>query len=223
MCHAEHVYVPAHFAGPDDALPALLASAPLVDLVTAGPDGLVSTPLPMLLEPAGGGLGALHGHVARNNSHWRLAAVGDGRGVDSLAIVRGPDAYISPRWYAATSEHGRVVPTWNYQVVHVSGRLVAHDDLDWTRDLVRRLTARFEDGQAQPWSMDDAPADYVAGQLRAIVGVELVITSIQSKYKLSQNRSAADVAGVVDALAAGTASDRAVSEATRFVRAASAD
>ena len=117
-------------------------------------------------------------------------------------IVRGPDAYISPAWYASKAEHGRVVPTWNYVTAHVYGRLVVHDDTAWTEDLVRRLTAKHEAGRARPWSVDDAPPEFIAGQLRAIVGVELLITRIEAKAKLSQNRPAADVEGVIDGLRA---------------------
>jgi transcriptional regulator len=139
--------------------------------------------------------GALLGHVARPNDQWRAEPVGE-----ALVIVRGPDAYVSPAWYAAKAEHGRVVPTWNYVTAHVYGELVVHDDPAWVEDVVRRLTAKHEAGRADPWSVDDAPPAFVAGQLRAIVGVELRITRIEGKAKLSQNRSAADRAGVVAGL-----------------------
>jgi transcriptional regulator len=129
---------------------------------------------------------------------------------DSLVILRGPDAYISPTWYASTAEHGRVVPTWNYLTAHVSGHLVTHDDEEWTFQVVRRLTEHFETGFTPPWTVDDPPAKFIAGQLRAIVGIEVVITSIQVKHKLGQNRSAADVDGAVAGLSTGTASDRAI-------------
>jgi transcriptional regulator len=117
-------------------------------------------------------------------------------------IVRGPDAYVSPSWYATKAEHGRVVPTWNYLTAHVYGELVVHDDPAWVEGVVRRLTAKHEAASAHPWSVDDAPPPFVAGQLRAIVGIELVITRIEAKAKLSQNRSAADVDGVVAGLRA---------------------
>ena len=139
--------------------------------------------------------GALHGHLARNNDQWRLAAAGE-----SLAIVRGPDAYITPGWYASKAEHGRVVPTWNYVTAHVYGRLVVHDDPVWTEDLVRRLTTKHEAYRDHPWSPDDAPRPFIEGQLRAIVGIELEITRIEAKAKLSQNRPAADVEGVIAGL-----------------------
>jgi transcriptional regulator len=114
--------------------------------------------------------------------------------------VRGPDAYITPGWYASKAEHGRVVPTWNYVTAHVYGRLVVHDDPVWTEDLVRRLTAKHEAYRDHPWSADDAPRPFIEGQLRAIVGVELEITRIEAKAKLSQNRPAADVEGVIAGL-----------------------
>jgi transcriptional regulator len=116
--------------------------------------------------------------------------------------MAGPDAYISPSAYATKREHGRVVPTWNYVTAHIYGRLVIHDDPAWVESLVRRLTEKHEAQSAEPWSVDDAPATFVAGQLRAIVGVELVISRIEAKAKLSQNRSQADVEGVITSLEA---------------------
>ena len=114
--------------------------------------------------------------------------------------MRGPDAYVSPSWYAAKAEHGRVVPTWNYVTAHVYGELVVHDDPVWVEQLVRRLTAKHEAAQAHPWSVDDAPPAYIAGQLKAIVGVEVRITRIEAKLKLSQNRPPNDIPGVIDGL-----------------------
>jgi transcriptional regulator len=121
---------------------------------------------------------------------------------ESLVIVRGADAYISPSWYQSTTEHGRVVPTWNYITAHVYGRLVVHDDPGWVEHLVRRLTDKHESHREQPWWVDDAPPPFIAGQLRAIVGVELAITRIEAKAKLSQNRPQADIDGVIAGLRA---------------------
>jgi len=199
------MYIPAHFA-PDAALvEELLRNHGAADLVTVTEQGLVATMLPFIYVPAdeastagphsAGKHGALHGHLARNNDQWRRRAAGE-----SLAIVRGPDAYISPGWYASKVEHGRVVPTWNYVTAHVYGRLVVHDDPAWTEDLVRRLTAKHEARRDHPWSVDDAPRAFIEGQLRAIVGIELEITRIEAKAKLSQNRPAADVEGVIAGL-----------------------
>jgi transcriptional regulator len=184
------MYVPAHFAASDADLATLLDGSHVVDLVTPTGGGLVATPLPMLLDGD-----SLLGHVARNNPHWQAAPTGA-----SMVIAHGPEAYVSPSWYAAKREHGRVVPTWNYLTAHVYGELVVHDDVAWLRDLVTRLTERHEAGQPHPWAVTDAPAAYIDGQLRAIVGVELRITRIQAKAKLSQNRSAADRAGVIAGL-----------------------
>jgi len=187
------VYVPAHFAAPDDALDQLMAAPGAVDLVSNTAAGLTATTLPMLHDPAGG---TLCGHLARTNTQWR-DSVGE-----VLVIVRGPDAYVSPSWYASKAEHGRVVPTWDYVVAHVHGRLVVHEDADWLAAHVRGLTEVHEGGRPAPWSVDDAPERFVTGQLRAIVGVEVQITRVEAKWKLSQNRPPADVDGVVRGLSA---------------------
>ena len=198
--HTRRVYIPAHFM-PDEATVAeLLDRQAAADLVTATANGLQATILPFLYDRPGsregtGELGSLVGHVARNNQQWRLPAEGS-----ALVIIRGPDAYISPAWYATKREHGRVVPTWNYLTAHVYGRLVIHDDVAWLEALVRRLTVQHEAGRQRPWSVDDAPPDYLAGQLRAIVGVEVLIERIEAKSKLSQNRSSADIDGVIAGL-----------------------
>ena len=181
----------------DAAVQDLLREHGAGDLVTATEHGLLATMLPFVYDPDRGPHGSLLGHVARNNDHWRHAPVGE-----ALVILRGPDAYISPQWYASKREHGRVVPTWNYVTAHVYGELVVHDDVEWLDGLVRRLTEKHETGRPQPWAVDDAPPRFVAGQLRAIVGLEVVISRIEAKAKLSQNRAPADVDGVVAGLAA---------------------
>ena len=191
------MYVPASFAMSEADVRALLAGHGAADLVTSTSRGLLATMLPFVFEPDAGEHGCLLGHVARNNPQWREPVTGE-----ALVIVRGTDAYVSPSWYASKVEHGRVVPTWNYVTAHVYGRLVVHDDPEWVEALVRRLTDQREATLPHPWSVDDAPAAFVAGQLRAIVGVELQITRIEAKAKLSQNRPAADVDGVVAGLAA---------------------
>ena len=202
------MYVPNHFAAGDADIRALLDNHGAADLITSTADGLVATFLPFIFDPSVGERGALLGHVARNNDQWRRPPIGD-----AMVIVRGPDAYISPSWYASKAEHGRVVPTWNYVTAHVYGELVVHDDPVWLDALVRRLTDRHEQGSAEPWSVDDAPTRFIAGQLRAIVGLELVITRIEAKLKLSQNRPPADIAGVLAGLE--TASDVASAAVTR--------
>ena len=202
------MYVPSHFAAGDAEVRALLDNHGAADLITATDDGLLATFLPFVFDPAAGEHGALLGHVARNNDQWRRPPIGD-----AMVIVRGPDAYISPSWYASKAEHGRVVPTWNYVTAHVYGELVVHDDPVWLDALVRRLTDRHEQGNPEPWSVDDAPTRFIAGQLRAIVGLELVITRIEAKLKLSQNRPPADIAGVLTGLeAAGDVASAAVTQ-----------
>ncbi|HEX3750761.1 MAG TPA: FMN-binding negative transcriptional regulator [Streptosporangiaceae bacterium] len=191
------MYVPAHFAIDDAAVRELLVHHGAADLITVTDEGLLATMLPFVFDAGAGPHGALLGHVARNNDQWRVPARGE-----SLVIMHGADAYISPGWYESKREHGRVVPTWNYITAHVYGQLVIHDDPVWVEDLVRRLTSKHEAFRAEPWSVDDAPEKFVAGQLRAIVGVELAITRIEAKAKLSQNRPEADVVGVVEGLRA---------------------
>jgi transcriptional regulator len=189
------MYVPAHFAASPDDVQNLLTRRGALNLVTMTPQGLLATLLPFVFDPNVGEHGALQGHVARNNTQWTEPVTGE-----ALAIIQGSDAYISPSWYASKAEHGRVVPTWNYTTAHVYGRLIIHDDPQWLEHQVRRLTGFHEAGFEHPWSVDDAPERFISGQLRAIVGVELVITRIEAKAKLSQNRPAADVAGVAAGL-----------------------
>lgn len=185
------MYVPRHFAMADQEVQDLLTHHGAGELITYSPSvGLTATLMPFVHRD-----GSLHGHVARNNDQWRHAPTGE-----AMVILRGPDAYISPAWYAAKREHGRVVPTWNYVTAHVYGELLVHDDPAYTRNVVEMLTAKHEAGRDEPWSVADAPAEFVEGQLRAIVGVELRITRIEAKSKLSQNRSAADIDGVIAGL-----------------------
>jgi transcriptional regulator len=188
------LYVPRFNAmDPDDIRPFVHAVG-TAQLVTVGEDGTPdATFLPVLWEGD-----RLVGHLARANAHWRRIVDGS----PGLAIVTGPDAYVSPSWYATKAEHGKVVPTWNYSVVHLRGAVTVHDDPAWVRGLVTRLTDRHEQPRAEPWAVTDAPADYVDKNLRPIVGVELVVASVEAKAKLSQNRSDADRAGVAAGLAA---------------------
>ncbi len=188
------LYTP-HFNVMDegDARPFVEAVA-TAQLVTVGADGVPdATFLPVLWEGD-----RLVGHLARANAHWRRIVDGS----PALAIVTGPDAYVSPSWYAAKAEHGKVVPTWNYSVVHLRGSVVVHDDAAWVRSLVTRLTDRHESPRDEPWAVSDAPDDYIDKNLRPIVGVELVVESVEAKAKLSQNRSDADRAGVAAGLTA---------------------
>jgi transcriptional regulator len=177
----------------DDVRPFVVAVG-TAQLVTVGDDGLPdATFLPVLWEGD-----RLVGHLARANGHWRRIVDGS----PALAVVTGADTYVSPSWYTSKAEHGRVVPTWNYSVVHLRGRVVVHDDPQWVRALVTRLTDRHEQQRAEPWAVADAPEDYVEKNLRPIVGVEVVVESVEAKAKLSQNRSDEDRAGVAAGLAA---------------------
>ena len=189
------MYIPAHFAASPEDVRALLTGHTAADLITSTDAGLLASTLPLVFDPKSGEHGALRGHLARNNPQWSTPAHGE-----SLVILRGTDAYITPSWYAAKARHGRVVPTWNYAVAHVYGELVIHDDPDWLDAHVRRLTHQHEAAEPHPWSVDDAPDRFVRGQLRAIVGLELVITRVEAKLKLSQNRADDDIEGVVDGL-----------------------
>ena len=189
------MYVPHHFALEDlDEIRSLVRDVHVGQLVTVGPDGVPdATLLPVLWEDD-----EVVVHLARANDHWRRIADGS----PGLLVVTGPDAYITPRWYASKREHGRVVPTWNYSVVHLAGPVTVHDDPDWLREAVTRLTAHHEGRTAvgEPWHVEDAPARFVAGQLKAIVGVSMAVTRVEAKAKLSQNRSAEDQEGVVEGL-----------------------
>ena len=191
------MYTPAHFAASPDAINDLLTKPAAVNLVTATAQGILATMLPLIYEPFIGEHGALHGHLARNNPQWSAPALGE-----SLVILQGADAYVSPSWYASKREHGRVVPTWNYSTAHVYGELVVHEDAAWLGNHIRQLTDVHEAGSDRPWSVDDAPERFISGQLRAIVGVELIISRIEGKTKLSQNRTDADISGVIAGLQA---------------------
>jgi len=199
------MYLPAHFAEPRvEVLHEALRQAGLATLVTSGQGGLDAGHVPLLLEPEPGPLGRLLGHVARANPQWRETPDGS----EALAIVLGPDAYVTPSWYLSKREHGKVVPTWNYVAIHARGTIRFFHDRDRLLDLVTRLTdrqearreARHEAERGEPWKVSDAPPDYVDGMLGAIVGVELTITRLEGKWKASQNRNVADRRGVEDGL-----------------------
>jgi len=179
-----------------DVLHALIRAHPLAVLVTSVGGTLEANHLPMLIDPLPSPQGTLRGHVARANPLWKQRHDGE-----ALAIFQGPQVYVTPSWYPEKRASGKVVPTWNYAVVHARGQLIIHDDRDWLRDLVSRLTDQQEAGLSQPWAISDAPADYIERMLGAIVGIEIPISRIEGKWKVSQNRADADRAGVVDGLA----------------------
>jgi transcriptional regulator len=196
------MYIPGPFALSDDETAAALARAGFAHLVTHDRPGFLVTPLPLLHDGH-----SLCGHVSRANPHWQA----DGR--DSVAIFSGAQAYISPGFYPTKIETGKVVPTWNYDVLTVHGRLVAHDDPEWVLDLVTKLTKRYEQNRTEPWQVTDAPASYTRAQLRAIVGVELVISKVEGKAKMSQNQPERDRAGVIAGLKESAAqSDQLVAD-----------
>ncbi|UVJ44003.1 FMN-binding negative transcriptional regulator [Pseudomonas sp. LS1212] len=168
----------------------------LAILVTNGEHGLQASHLPLLLNPEQGPNGTLYGHLAKANPHWRDLA----GGAEAMVIFAGADAYVSPGFYPAKAEHGKVVPTWNYLAVHAYGQAEVFTDAQRLRNLVSALTERHESGRAQPWAVEDAPADYIEGMLKAIVGFALPIDRLEGKRKLSQNCSAADIAGVREGL-----------------------
>jgi transcriptional regulator len=202
------VYIP-HFNAMDDPddVRRFVESVGSAEIVTVGTDGTpLATLLPILWSADGGTVIA---HMARANGHWRQIPDGS----RCLAIVGGPQAYISPAWYAVKAEHGRVVPTWNYSAVHLTGTLRVHDDPEWVREAVTRLTDHHEQPREQPWAVTDAPETYIDKNLRAIVGLEMVVERVEAKAKLSQNRSDADRAGVVAGLRA-EGGNPAVAEAT---------
>jgi len=204
------MYVPPAFAEPRlDVLLDFVEAHPLGALVTASADGLFATHLPLVLDRAAGPNGTLRGHVARANPHaGRAPLVAEG-----LVIFGGPEAYVSPAHYASKARHGKVVPTWNYVAVHAYGVVRFVDDAEYVLRNVEALTARHEAGRPAPWAVGDAPAEYVRGLLKGTVGVEIPIARLEGKWKMSQNRPAEDVDGVVAGLGASEdARDRAVAE-----------
>lgn len=176
----------------------LIRDTRLALVVTHGPEGLQASHLPLLLNADEGPFGTLYGHLARANRQWQALQEAS----EVLVIFAGADAYISPGFYPAKAEHGKVVPTWNYLAVHAYGKAQVFTDAERLLAVVSGLTERHENGRAQPWAVTDAPADYIDGMLKAIVGFALPIQRLEGKRKLSQNRSAADQAGVRDGLAA---------------------
>ncbi len=192
------MYLPASFREDRvDALHEAIRRIALGTLVTLGEDGLVASHVPVLVYPEPAPFGTLVGHVARANPQGRSLKPE----VDALAVFTGPHAYVSPGWYATKRQTGKVVPTWNYVAVHASGRRRFFDDAERLRGIVTRLTDFHEQGRAEPWKVTDAPADYIAGMLKAIVGFELTIARLEGKWKMSQNRPAGDHAGIVEGLA----------------------
>lgn len=191
------MYLPSHFEPPDAAaLQRLIVAHPLATWVTSDGSGLVVNHVPLLYDAARGPHGTLVGHVARANPVWRHPA-------PSVFVFQGPQGYVSPGWYPGKRAHGKVVPTWNYAVVHAHGTPRAVEDRDALLAIVTRLTEHHEAAQAVPWRVGDAPREYIAQMLGAIVGIEVELERLVGKWKLSQNRAAADRQGVVAGLRHG--------------------
>src|SRR6202042_2078598 len=192
------MYVPPAFQENDTAaLHAAIRAAKLATLITATAEGLIGTPLPMIFDAADAPYGTLYGHVARANPQWKLAPIGD-----AMAVFMGPDAYVTPSWYATKRETGKVVPTWNYIAVHAYGPVEFFQEPERLLAVVTRLTNIHEKPRAQPGAVGAAPADFIASQLRGIVGLRIPVTRFEGKRKMSQNRPEADRIGVVAGLAA---------------------
>ena len=192
------MYVPPLFKQSDLAvLHDAMRTAGLATLVSLGPDGLIASHVPMLLDAEAGPYGTLIGHLAKANPQARQAPIGE-----AMAIFQGPDAYITPSWYETKRETGKVVPTWNYVAIHAYGPLELFEDAEPLLEVVTRLTNRHEGARPAPWAVDDAPEDFIRAQLKGIVGFRLAVTRLDGKWKMSQNRTPADRAGVVEGLRA---------------------
>jgi transcriptional regulator len=178
-----------------ETLHSLIREHPLGTLITAGPGGLLANLAPFLLVE-GGEKGTLRAHLAKANDQVEALR----SGTEALVVFQGPNAYITPSWYASKREHGCVVPTWNYVMVQARGRACVYDDAGWVRRQIEALTHSQEQKRAAPWRVDDAPEAFVAGQIQAIIGVEIPIASLEGKWKVSQNRPAADRRGVIEGL-----------------------
>lgn len=183
------MYIPRPFQIPPEEARDLLREITVGHLITTTPQGPIATLLPWVVDDENH---ALVGHMARPNAQWQTPWQGQ-----ALVIAQGPNGYVSPSWYATKTETGRVVPTWDYVVVHAYGELVIHDEETWVDEVVRRLTDRHEQQRPEPWSVDDAPRDYIDSQLRGIVGVEVRIDRVEASVKMSQNKSDADTSGVL--------------------------
>lgn len=191
------MYIPKDFAEQRiDVLQELIIQHPFATLICYGNQGLDAHHLPFELNAEQGQFGVLHAHVARNNLLWTAVKNGD----EVLVVFQAGDAYITPNSYPSKHEHHQQVPTWNYRVVHVYGKITVHDDEQYVRGVVARLTRRHEASQVEPWKMTDAPKDYLQQMLKAIVGIQIEITKIQGKFKLGQNKAIADIEGAASAL-----------------------
>lgn len=207
------MYTPKHFEEPRvDVLHELMRRHSLATLVTMGRNGLEANHIPLFLSPDPAPLGALRGHVSRSNPMWKNVDTG----IEALAVFAGPDAYISPSWYATKRETGQAVPTWNYVVAHASGPLRVIEDPEWLRAHVEELTRAHEESRPEPWRIGDAPPDYIARLMAGIVGIEMTLSRIEGKWKVSQNQPPQNRAGVIEGLE--TSGGEAAAAIARLVR-----
>lgn len=191
------MHIPSAFRQDDiDAMHGLMRSHPLGMLISQGPGGLVASPIPFVIYGDEAGQGILRAHIARANPHWKELADAS----ECLVVFQGEHGYVTPSWYAGKAEHHKAVPTWNYIAVHAWGRPCITEDAAWLHRQLGDLTHSQEKRRLQPWSLSDAPEDYIAGMTRAIVGLEIAITRLEGKWKLSQNRPEPDRAGVIAGL-----------------------
>ncbi len=178
-----------------DTLHSLITAHPLATLITTGNNGLMANLIPFTLH-GGGEHGILRAHLARGNK--QLDALREG--AETLLVFHGPECYVTPSWYPSKAEHGKVVPTWNFAMVQIRGKPQVFDDATWVRAQIDEMTNNLESKREHPWKVSDAPEDFIAAQLKAIVGIEVPILSIEGKWKVSQNRQPADRQGVIDGL-----------------------
>lgn len=209
------MYQPVHHREEDLAtLYRLIEAHPLGLMTCNGPDGPVANAVPFLIDPGASPKGRLRAHLARANPQWQMLA--DKPDESVLVIFQGPESYITPSWYETKRQTGKVVPTWNYVMVQARGRARVLDDADWLADQIAELTDSQEVSRAAPWAVNDAPGDFIARQMRAIVGIEIDIDDIAGKWKVSQNRPEADRAGVAQGL--GESEDTNTSQMAELVR-----
>lgn len=198
------MYIPKHFEQPNiDVMHALIRAQPLATLITLSADGLNANHIPLHLSGQAPSLGILRGHIARSNSLWRDYA----KDMEVLAVFQGPDAYITPSWYPTKAENGKAVPTWNFVVAHAYGTLRVIHDPSWLRSHLEALTTQTESPFAKPWHVADAPYDYTEKLISALVGLEIEISRLLGKWKISQNQPAQNKAGIVEGLRTSTSTD----------------
>lgn len=197
------MYQPPHFNEDSPlAMQGLIRAFPLGLLITGAQGELVANPIPFILDPEAQEQGVLRCHVARANPQWQDIGKTVGEGLDALVVFQGAQHYVHPGWYETKRETGKVVPTWNYAMVQVKGRARVMDDAAWLARQIRDLTEMMEGAYPKPWAVDDAPAPYIDAQMRGIVGIEISISAMMGKWKVSQNRNEADVEGVIEGLRA---------------------